>query len=491
VPVYTTAVAAVGFEIILLAFMLPVADWPGLVLFAVIAAVVELLSVELFASGRGSRVSISAVIAIASIPAFGPLAGAIVHAASGIMTAVTTSVFKRQEMANERVSWLRRSAFNIGMLATSAASAGCVYALAGGTAPHEAAPLAYLAPLLLASAADVLLNIAILVGVIALQTGQPPLKIWKQNFEWSVPISMIANVIGGGGLAMAYGFLGVLGLAVFMLPVISTGYSFRLYVNHTRVYVNQLEEMNQALDETNTSLLEMLGAIIDADDVYTYGHSNQISIYAGAIAEKMKLGAAERTIVAKAALIHDIGKIGVADSIIGKPGRLTAGEYDLVKRHTLIGAEIVGRMKGLHDLVPIVRHHHEHWDGAGYPDGLAGTAIPIGARIVAVADAVEAMCSDRPYRPSRSLPEVLEEIRRCSGTQFDPDVVGALYAVAQEKGPDFFTNSAAAVDHDLMSDATAGFDTKSRHLKKSMLIGRGWEPGRSKPSISAVGAPQA
>jgi putative nucleotidyltransferase with HDIG domain len=377
------------------------------------------------------------------------------------------------------------------MFVTSAAAAGCVYTLAGGAAPHEAAPLAYLAPLLLASAADVVINIAILVGVIALQTGQRPLKIWKQNFEWSVPISMIANVIGGGGLAMAYEFFGVLGLAVFMLPVISTGYSFRLYVNHTRVYVNRLEEMNQTLDETNTGLLETLGAIIDADDVYTYGHSNQISIYAGAIAEKMKLSAAERAIVAKAALIHDIGKIGVADSIISKPGRLTAGEYDLMKRHTVIGAEIVGRMKGLQNLVPVVRHHHERWDGAGYPDRLAGTAIPMGARIVAVADAVEAMCSDRPYRPSRRFPEALEEIRRCSGTQFDPDVVDALYAVAQEKGPGFFTNSAAAVDHDLMADATACFDTKSRHLKKSMLIGRGREAGRPEPSISAVGAPQA
>ena len=358
------------------------------------------------------------------------------------------------------------------MWVTASALAGWVYVQAGGVA-GDPARLSNLLPLAGASVADVLANLAILIGVIALQTGRPPLRIWKQDFQWAAPIAILGSVLGGGALALAYHTLGALGVAVFFLPVLSTGYAFRLYVRNSKGYVNQLEEMNRVLDEANLDLLETLGAVIDADDAYTYGHSAQVAVYAGALAEKLGLSRAQQAVVVKAALVHDIGKIGVMDSLICKQGPLTDAEYGILKSHPDLGAEIVGRMKGLQELVPLVRHHHERWDGTGYPDGLAGTAIPLGARILALADALDTMCSDRPYRPTRSFQEVMAEVPRCAGKQFDPAVVNAFFAVVKDKGRDFLQNSAAAVDRQVSPGARGRVDTTRRHLKKSLLAGPG------------------
>jgi putative nucleotidyltransferase with HDIG domain len=234
-------------------------------------------------------------------------------------------------------------------------------------------------------------------------------------------------------------------------------------------YVNKLEELNRSLDEANLGLLETLSAVIDAYDVYTYGHSTQVAVYAEAIAEKMGLTRDEQAAVVKAALVHDVGKIGVMDSIFSKEGLPTDEEWNLVQRHPIIGAEIVRRTKGLQELVPVVRHHHERWDGGGYPDGLEGEEIPLGARILALADALDAMCSDRPYRRTRSFKEVMEEIAKCSGTQFDPEVVKAFFAVAREKERDFFKNSATMVDRAVLVTGKGSASLGPRYLKKSMV----------------------
>lgn len=317
--------------------------------------------------------------------------------------------------------------------------------------------------------ADTLANLVILIGVIALQTGQNPWSIWKQDFMWSVPISLAGGIFGGGGLALAYGMFYIPGLVVFLLPVLSTSYSFRLYVSNTRGYVDRLEELNRELGEANVGLLETLGAVIDADDIYTYGHSAQVATYAEAIAEKVRLPRPEIDTLIKGALVHDIGKIGIMDTILSKDGPLSPEEYNLVKRHTVIGAEILSRMKGLQELIPLVKHHHERWDGKGYPDGLVGESIPLAARILTLADTMDVLCSDRPYRSTLSFREVQEEITRCSGTQFDPKLVEALFEVMQEKGRDFFKNSAANVDRNVLIRDRAGAANGVRYLKKSMI----------------------
>jgi putative nucleotidyltransferase with HDIG domain len=464
--VYVTGIVLAGILVLVLALTNHSKDWFGLLIFGCAAGLTELLSVELFTTSR-SRVSVSSIIAMASIPLFGPYAGALTHLFSGAMTVITTTL--RSEQAEKgRVSWLKRSAFNTAMWVIAAAIAGKAYILFGGTigSPNQTTNLL---PFTVCVATDTLLNASILIGVISLQTGRSALEIWKRDFQWSAPIQIIGGVIAGGLLALAYELFNLLGLLVFMFPIMATSYAFQIYVSNMKGYVAQLEVLNRDLDETNLGLLETLGAVMDAYDVYTHGHSTQVTIYAAAIADEMKLATEEKDLIVRASLIHDIGKIGVLDSVLGKPGSLTDEEYRMIKRHPIIGSEIISQMKALQELAPIVRSHHERWDGKGYPDGLEREDIPKGARILALADSLDAMLSDRPYRPTRSLEDVVEEIIRCSGEQFDPVVVEALKKIVKEKERSFFRNSAAHVDMSLqMINTVTG--KGSRYLKKSMVI---------------------
>lgn len=169
-----------------------------------------------------------------------------------------------------------------------------------------------------------------------------------------------------------------------------------------------------------------LSATVDAKDPYTAGHAERVSELAEATAVAMGLGLYEQHLLREAAQLHDIGKIGVRDSVLGKNGRLTEEEYEEIRRHPRQGARIVGALRSMEPLVAIIEHHHERWDGKGYPDGLAGEDIPIGARIMAIADTYDAMTSDRPYRKAMLPVEAFEEIEGLAGAQFDPAVVRAF-----------------------------------------------------------------
>ena len=471
--VYVNGVIAVGIAVALVALADLPQDRFGLMLFSGLAAIAQLADVELFSNSR-SRVSVSSIVAIAGIILFGPLAGVLIHMISGVATVITTTLRSR-EPERERATWLQRASFNTAMFGIAAAIAGQTYVFLNAITSN----LGWLAntlPLIAAAAADTLANVILLIGVLVLQTGRKPVEFWKQDFQWAVPIAILGGALGGGALALAYEMFHFLGLAVFFLPVLATSYSFRLYVTKTKGYIDRLEVVNQSLEKANLKLetanlglLEVVGSVIDAYDLYTYGHSNQVAMYAAAIAEQMGLPEAEQAEIVKAALVHDVGKIGVPDNIIGKQGPLTDDEYMVLKRHPLIGAEILGRMEGLRNLTTLVRHHHERWDGKGYPDGLEAREIPIGARILAVADSMDAMLSDRPYRPTRSLKEVIEEIKVCSGKQFDPAVVEAFMAVVNVKDRSFFNNSAATVDNKVGMIGIATGSKTLRYLKKSML----------------------
>lgn len=193
----------------------------------------------------------------------------------------------------------------------------------------------------------------------------------------------------------------------------------------------ELRAYSASLEESALEAVETLNATVDAKDPYTAGHSQRVQRIALALGAELGLPAERLDALRFAGLFHDIGKLGVPDAILTKPERLTDEEYALIKRHPDDGARIVGRLHRLHGAVPAIRHHHERWDGHGYPGGLAGDEIPVEAAVVGLADAWDAMTTDRPYSPARPLADAAEEIRRNRGTQFAPAVVDAFVSVLQ------------------------------------------------------------
>jgi len=166
-----------------------------------------------------------------------------------------------------------------------------------------------------------------------------------------------------------------------------------------------------------------LAAAVDAKDPYTKGHSDRVAQYATKIAQHMTFSRDQQLALEIAAYLHDIGKIGIKEHILSKPGILSEGEMAEMRHHPLIGANILKPVGFPWSVAPIVRHHHERWDGTGYPAGLRGDEIPFLARVLSVADAFEAMTADRPYRAARTYEDAIQELERCAGTHFDPDIV--------------------------------------------------------------------
>ena len=173
-------------------------------------------------------------------------------------------------------------------------------------------------------------------------------------------------------------------------------------------------------------LVQALTAALDAKSSYTRGHSDRVAELSWSIAHELGFVDREAESARIAGHLHDIGKIGILDSIISKPGSLLPEEFAAMKRHTVIGASLVEQVAHLSVFAPSVRSHHERWDGSGYPDGLAGEAIPLEARIICIADSFDAMTSARSYREQLDARSAVDEIRRCSGTQFDPRLVDAF-----------------------------------------------------------------
>ena len=190
----------------------------------------------------------------------------------------------------------------------------------------------------------------------------------------------------------------------------------------------ELMDSYRRLEESSLEAIESLNATVDAKDPYTAGHSARVQRIALAVAEELGVPAHRLDAVRFGGLFHDIGKIAVPDSILTKPGELDEDEFAVVMRHPADGAEIVSHFSRLHEAVPLIRHHHERWDGTGYPDGLAGDEIPQEACVVGLADAWDAMTTDRPYHAALSVEQAAAEVRACRGTQFSPAVVDAFFA---------------------------------------------------------------
>jgi len=232
-------------------------------------------------------------------------------------------------------------------------------------------------------------------------------EIWKATTLPTAPFILLTAFLSFY-LAWLYSGLGPGGAAALVIPLLGVRQLYRTTVELTKV---------------TEELLDLMVAAIEARDPYTSGHSQRVSRASKIIAATMGLKPAEVERVGVAALLHDVGKIDEAFApILAKEGRLTPEEWDIMKRHPIRSAELVGLLSSLRDVVPAVRHHHENWDGTGYPDGVKGEDIPLASRIIMFADTLDAMTSDRPYRKALTVEEAKAEFVRFRGRQFDPTI---------------------------------------------------------------------
>ncbi|MDQ4019387.1 MAG: HD-GYP domain-containing protein, partial [Actinomycetota bacterium] len=264
-------------------------------------------------------------------------------------------------------------------------------------------------------------------------------SVWNERFSWLLPHYVAFGAVAGA-ISLAYDAIGLYGLLVFVLPLVLMRKTMAAYIGHTQRSTQKLrqaaetirsqnaslEEANRLLRERSIAAMESLSATADARDAYTAGHSRRVQLFALAIGRELGLSRAELDVLGHAALFHDIGKLAIPDAILLKPAALDVDEWALMQRHSEEAARMIDRLGFLNDAVPAIRHHHERFDGDGYPDGLAGEEIPLGARIIHVADALDSMLTERMYRAARDAKDTFEELRRGAATQFCPRCVAAV-----------------------------------------------------------------
>ena len=264
--------------------------------------------------------------------------------------------------------------------------------------------------------------------VIALTEGKSSRRVWSECYFWSFPYYLVG--------AAAVGLVGIINrsagwqTSLLVLPLIYWVYrSYRLYLGRLEAEKERVEVEKRHVEQIaslNMRTIEALALAIEAKDHTTHTHLQRVRTYAVEVARELNLDEAQIEALRAAALLHDIGKLAVPEQIINKPGKLTPEEFEKMKVHPLVGAEILERVAFPYPVAPIVRCHHERWDGSGYPEGLAGESIPIGARILAAVDCLDALASHRQYRPALPLSEAMAKVKEKSGTWFDPKIVEIL-----------------------------------------------------------------
>ena len=295
--------------------------------------------------------------------------------------------------------------------------AGVLYQRAAGGAPLLSSPLSLLS-LLMACAVYFLLNVGLVAIMVALARSSDSLGGFLSAFRMAAP--QFAGLLA----------LGVVGATVYTSSPLS---AVLLLVPLLGVYLSLRSSLT--LQAETKRALEALASEVDHYHPYTAQHSQRVAEYAHKIATRMRLGAEQVEMITRAARIHDVGKLTVWREMLNKPGRLTEQEMDEIRTHPSRGADLVGSFPDYRNGRDLVLYHHERYDGRGYPSGLRGEEIPLGARIIAVADAVDAMLSDRPYRRALTLIETMNELEHNRGLQFDPTVAKVMLEILAEEAP--------------------------------------------------------
>lgn len=378
----------------------PIPTWPlarAAILFAALSCVSGMLAYKKAAKSEAGSIAFLPMLASVMVSP---------NWLTVLAVAIATTVV---EITSKRVAL--KATFNVAQAVLWVAAAVLVYLSLGGT-PLVSAGLRVNYPAFIAAlAVFATFNSTAVAGAIAISEKQPFVQVWWSRLRATFVYDLFALPFVYL-FALCYVYWGLLGALGFFILALG---------------LRQLYKVNSQLEQTNQELLQLMVAAIEARDPYTSGHSRRVACNARLIAQAIGLRDKQVERVAIAALLHDVGKIHeVFAPILSKPGRLTAEENAIMQTHPIKSEELVRTVSQLSDVVAPIRHHHENWDGTGYPDGLIGHNIPVASRIIMFADTIDAMTTDRPYRAALSEAQVRAEFVKLRGRQFDPHICDKL-----------------------------------------------------------------
>jgi len=370
-----------------------------------------------------ARLSVSEAFVFAAVLLFGLHVATVIVVLDSLVLAIWLQKPSRSGL---------RVTFNIAAAAVAISSAARIFVWMVPVQPAASAPLDQLVlPVFLLAISYFAINSWLIAVAVAYEQGASASGIWRRNFFW-----FGLNYLGGASVALVLvGYtrnVNVAALGVIIPLVVILYLTFRT----SWARVEDADRHVAQVNELYLSTIEALAMAVDAKDQITHGHIRRVQVFALELAKR--LGVSEDRhlkAIATAALLHDMGKLAIPEHILNKPGKLTPAEFEKMKRHADIGADLLSSIKFPYPVVPIVRHHHEHWNGGGYPAGISGTDIPLGARILSVVDCFDALTSDRPYRPRLTTEEAFAIIREARGKLYDPLVVDTFIRAYEEIGP--------------------------------------------------------
>jgi diguanylate cyclase (GGDEF)-like protein/putative nucleotidyltransferase with HDIG domain len=385
----------------------------NLVLFLVLlgcSSLASALKVSLPLASSGSTMSVSYAVDFAALLLLGANETMIVAAAS----AWAQCTFRTQAR-----SALHRTLFSMASLVLTVKMAGWAYTLLGGTTIGPTFSLLTIAkPLVGAATTYFVFNTLLIATAIGLSTRQPIARVWNENFLWSAP----SYFVGAGAAAIAATVIAHGGYWWASLAAAPLYLTYRTY----KVYMGRIQDQQRhvaQVSDLHLATIEALALAIDAKDQTAQSHIRRVQVYAAGLARALGMPETEIQGVKTAALLHDIGKLAVPEHILSKPGPLTQEEFQKIRIHPQVGAEIISGVPFPYPVAPLILSHHERWDGKGYPSGLKGDEIPLGARILSVVDYFDALMSERPYHRAMSLDAAMGLLRQESGKALDPRVV--------------------------------------------------------------------
>ncbi|MCK9267206.1 MAG: HD-GYP domain-containing protein [Alkaliphilus sp.] len=399
-------IAAIIYMYLLFNFDIP--EFKLLIFWAVLSIVVESLLIPM--SNNTIGVSVGYAINIATVIVGGPIL-AVTSSALGLLFRIP-KVPEKGYIHTLNLP-VYKTIFNISQSVIVTSLISLIYLLIGGRIGKF-----FLFPTLFVLFAGVLLNTTIISGFLSALNLQKFVRVWLENIKGTFYSSIAVGTMGII-IALAYIDYGYEAVLLFLGPLLLARYSFKLYVDMRNVYLSTIQALSKSLE---------------AKDPFTSGHSNRVEKYAVELAEASDLSFGKIQDIKIAAALHDIGKIGINDQILNKATKLTQEEYQQVMEHPTIGADIIRNVDFLKNITGIIKHHHERYDGNGYPDGLKGDQIPIEACILAIADSYDAMITDRPYRKALTPKKAIEEIEQNAGTQFHPVLAEKFVEIIKSKG---------------------------------------------------------